>query len=294
MAGDRLVVRIAGLAVAVVAAGLLSFFNIASLVLAIVVGLLVIAIALLVELVMESESARRGVDDVVSITEQMRTDVFTATSLTEQIVRNEQFVSSLQSITTSLSAISRNATARTVFVNEAERSVSQCAWFLTQLANGDLTLEDPRRIEAMIALLEGALRGETVSMTSYVAMDQWWDLPLGRQYYQANKRAADRGVRIHRIFIVRPADAEKMRAFVEEQTHIFDVGLVAENLVDALHRENFFLLGSRIVSYAEYSWDGRLTKGHICTAGPKLSEYREKFDALKLLAVPYDLFYAGD
>jgi hypothetical protein len=58
-------------------------------------------------------------------------------------------------------------------------------------------------------------------------------------------------------------------------------------------KENFFIVNKSIMSHSEYSRDGQLVRGYISRDRRKLEEYRQKFEGLRLTAVPVDKFYLG-
>jgi hypothetical protein len=272
------VIRISGLSLSILSTVAVAGLGATSVATAVILGLLVAIITLLVDLILS--------------TELVRIDLLAAIDLSKRLVADKNAATHLRAMSSAMTKISREGTVGGLFYREAVRALLHCSTSLSQLAQGELTLEEVRRMESLIYLIDAAKGGASIFMTSYVQIDDWWETPVGRQYLKANFRAVERGVSITRIFIVRPDDGDPLKTFAEAQATKLNVRLVEESRVEPAERENFFLIENRVVSFADYSREGRLLRGRISTSSSTLVTYREKFESLRLIASTLNEFYS--
>lgn len=272
------VVRISGLAVSIISTVTFALIGATSVPIAIVLGLIIAAITLLIDLIISTEAARG--------------DVLAAIGLSKQLMSDQDAIDHMGAMTSALGRIERNGPVGGLFRKETLRALLHCATSLAQLAEGELTIEEDRRMESLIDLMDSCGENDVIAATSYVSISEWWQRPLAVQYLDACIRAAKRGVPTMRIFIARPTDGDPLREFARTQSDAgIDVRLIEEARVPPELRDNFFLIKQRVVSFADYSREGRLLRGRISTSPSILATYQDKLQLLKLSASKFDEFY---
>lgn len=294
MRDQKTAIRVGGLFISVSLAVIFALADHQALAIAIALGLLGAVITLLLDLALSFAEFENSLTktyqglqtSLLQTRDAVTEELARSLALSASIVANAHDAGNLGAIVESIRHLEQ-AGSDDLFVEEGRREMLRCASVLKRLADGDLVLEEVHRMEKMIALLDAAAPGEAVRATSYVGLDEWWRTGVGSQYLEANFRACQRGVSITRIFILKADEILPFRPFIEaHQAGGVTVLIAKQETLDDKYKENFFLLGDRIVSYTEYSREGRLVAGHVMRNFDTAKQYAARFRALAMLSLP--------
>jgi hypothetical protein len=222
--------------------------------------------------------------ELLLLTDSKSKELVEAIPVTRSLLANAELMSAIQDIVRCFDTATHSSPSRhAYFEQEAKNVLTACREAMLQIAGGNFLMPEERRMKMMIDLLDSSLAGDHIYATSYVSLNDWWFKELGRRYLRANYDAADRGVQVERIFIIRTDEEQLVTDFMEEQaSRRIAVSVAVEKNLPSHLKENFLILvNHQLVTHSEYSRDGQLVRGYICSEDLRVREYLEKFELLR-------------
>lgn len=133
---------------------------------------------------------------------------------------------------------------------------------------------------------------KSLEATWIVADPSYWSSVAAQNYFQANAKAIQRGVKITRIFSWKPETFQDLVDILERQQSIgVDVYLIAVDVIPDELKEEILVIDDRIAVAYDLTPDGRRRQERITIHPDKVERISRKFDTLMRHARRFDDVY---
>jgi hypothetical protein len=125
--------------------------------------------------------------------------------------------------------------------------------------------------------------------TSFVALDDWWNTPWGRQYESLNIEAVKRGVKVKRIFIISSdAELEKVRPYLDRQTtNGIEIRIVRSAQLSTKVTSDLLALDDTLGGELRLTPDKGMKEAEFFTSRRDIDRLKREIRTIELNAEPY-------
>jgi len=242
----------------------------------IIIGLCTIIITLLLEVISRASKMEKRLVDV--------------SSLSSDMVRNEQLFSALTAIARDFHLVISKV-EYAIFKDRAQAALSECREALHNLVEGRMTV--PPLSEYSFGVKEiHHIRNEILA-TSYVDVDSFWRSVAGENYFNLNVELARKGVKIRRVFIGDREALSHLTGYIrrhEEAGMEVLVALVSE--ISILLREDYLIGDQKILVQLDLTREGVARSERITIDPQEVRRAVNNFERLVQGAYRFDQLFS--